>query len=185
MIRLSPSLLIAAAGALLDGARKVGHTARLAEQFLAGVGNQRSMAWNAAFIHHAGYWSHYDHQTGRSRWPLPPTADCELLAKFAQEKGVLSAEAPEAGEVFLLWSPVKKRFVHVGIVLWALPVDADLCEVPSFECRTIEGNVTQAGCVGGDRLARVRRLLSAARGDRVVRWAALQQRVAVTYRKAA
>ena len=189
---LSPALLVAAAGALLDGARAANSTARLSEQFLSIVDDPGAAAWNAAFIHHAGHWSHVDHCTGQSCWPLPATAECDELAEFARTEQVLSAEAPEAGEVFLLWSPSKERFVHTGIVLSAqrFEISRDngkggTRREARFECHTIEGNITSTGYVGGDRLARVRRVLSPARGDRTIRWTELEERVVSTRRRAA
>jgi hypothetical protein len=87
---------------------------------------------------------------------------------------------PEIGEVFLLWSPAKCRFVHAGIVLAAERFDAGGREAARYECLTIEGNVTPAGSVGGDRLARVRRILSPGRGDRTIRWTELETRATAT-----
>lgn len=156
MIPLSPVLLIASAGALLDGARAEASTARLAEQFLSGVGQPHSKNWNVAFVHHAGHWSHFDHRTGRSSWPLPAAVACDQLAEFARAKDVLSAQGPEPGEVFLLRSPSKHKFVHAGIVLAVERFDVPGKEPMRYECHTMEGNITPTGCVGGGRLARVR-----------------------------
>ena len=173
MSPLSPSLLIAAAGALVEGARTADGTARLAEQFLMGVGAGGLRRWNAAFIYHAGYWSHFDHAAGRSIWPLPATADCDELGAFARFRNALSPRMPAPGDVFLLWSPTRSRFVHAGIVLMAERFGA-LCSVPPrYACHTIEGNVTATGVLGGDRLTRVQRILSPVRGDRTIRWTAL------------
>jgi hypothetical protein len=170
MTSLSPSLLLAAAGALLEGARDVDGTARLAAQFLMGVGAVGPKRWSAAFVHHAGYWSHFDHAAGRSIWPLPATADCDELAAYARFRNVLSPRLPAPGDVFLLWSQTRNRFVHAGIVLMAERF-GHVCSVPQrYACHTIEGNVTVAGGLGGDRLARVQRILSPLHGDRTIRW---------------
>jgi hypothetical protein len=185
MIPLSPVLLIASAGALLDGAREQGNVVSLAERFLAGVDARAENRWDVAFVHHAGYWSHFDHRTGRSSWPLPATADCEELADFARTRGVLSAEKPQSGEIFLLRSPSKRRFVHAGIVLMAERFDVGGAEIARYECYAIEADITPTGCMGGDRLARVRRILAPGRGDRTIRWTALEQRVISTRRRAA
>lgn len=45
-----------------------------------------------------------------------------------------------------------------------------------YDCRTIEANVNAAGIVGGDSVLRLRRTLSPASGDRVIRWTALEER---------
>jgi hypothetical protein len=186
MIPLSPVLLIAAAGALMDGARAEGDLARSAERFRAGVGpdGAGSDRWDVAFVHHAGYWAHFDHRTGKSTWPLPGVTDCEELAAFARTSHVLSIE-PAPGEVFLLWSPSKRRFVHAGIVLAAERFGVGGLERARYECHTMEGNITATGCMGGDRLARVRRILAPGRGDRTVRWADLTPRAVATRRRAA
>ena len=180
---LSPLLLIASAGALLDGARGEHDTERLAKQFLGELDHTAPAGrWNAAFIHHAGYWSHFEHHIGRSAWPLPPALDCHELGAFAEANGVLSAGKPEFGEVFLLWSPLRKRFLHTGIILAAEPLGAGTgaAEAERYECHTMEGNITHTGCVGGSRLARVRRILSPARHDRTIRWMDLEPRAVAT-----
>ncbi|MDB4877503.1 MAG: hypothetical protein JWM41_3949 [Gemmatimonadetes bacterium] len=185
MIPLSPVLLIASAGALLDGARAGQSTRRLAEQFLSQARQPDARHWDLAFVHHAGFWSHFDHRTGKSSWPLPSTATCDELADFACIRNVLSAEGPVSGEVFLLRSPSKRRFVHAGIVLAAERFNVGAGEPPRYECHTIEANITSTGCIGGDRLARVRRILSPGRGDRTIRWSGLEQRIVSTRRRAA
>ena len=163
MIPLSPVLLIASAGALLDG----------------GASGRRPgwVAGAAALVHHAGYWSHFDHRGGRSNWPLPQTTDCAELATFAGKRGVLSDEPPRIGEIFLLWSPSKRRFVHTGIVLASDRFDVVGREPARYECLTIEGGITRTGCIGGEGLARVRRMLVPGRGDRSIRWMGLEARL--------
>lgn len=185
MIPLSPALLTTTACALVEVARTVNGTQRLVELFLQSVGRPDLTRWNAAFIHYAGYWSHYDHCTERSRWPLPATAECSALAEFALARGVLSARPPEPGEVFLLWSLAEKRFVHSGIVLKARRCLPNRWEPHRYDCHTIEGNVTVTGRVGGECLAPVRRLLSPGLGDRTIRWAAAEERLPIRGRLAA
>ena len=97
---------------------------------------------------------------------------------------MLSEAKPELGEVFLLRSPSTRLYVHAGIILGAERFDASGKEV-RYECHTIEGNVTPTGCVGGDHIARVRRILSPARGDRTIRWTELEARETATRRRAA
>ena len=185
MIPLSPAMFVAAAGTWLDGPHATNNSAQLAGRFLSAVDDPHSARWDAAFVHHAGFWSHFDHCTGQSCWPLPATAACEELAEFAAAENVLSVEAPDPGEVFLLWSPAQKRFVHTGIVLGAERVRAPSDEPPSYECHTIEGNITSTGRVDGNRLVRVQRVLSPALGDRTIRWAEIEERAVSTRRRAA
>lgn len=75
--------------------------------------------------------------------------------------------------------------MHTGVVLGVELLNASSDEIPQFECHTIEGNVTSTGCIGGDRLARVRRMLWPAQGDRTIRWSALERRVTARLRRAA
>ena len=167
---LSPSLLIAAAGALVESAATTADCSRLAEKCLLGTGGFWTQRWSAAFVHHVGFWSHFDYAAGRSLWPLPATADCDELAAFARNRGVLSSRLPEPGDVFLVWSAAQGRFVHTGFVLAAARFSPLRGNPTRYACHTIEGNVTSAGSIGGGRLARVQRILSPVRGDRTIRW---------------
>src|SRR5919199_6538396 len=87
----------------------------MVELFLRGVQQPPGRPWCAAFVHHVGYWSHYDYDAGRSSWPLPPTASCFELGAYARARGVLREE-PEIGDVFLQWNAELARFAHTGIV---------------------------------------------------------------------
>src|SRR4051812_25992064 len=105
---LSPILLLAAAGTMLGAARK---RAPDSQMMLRQVGQTGAAHWDTAFVQHAGYWSHYDHATQRSVWPLPPTNDCNEWACWANESGVLSTDVPDPGDIFLQWSPLDRQFV--------------------------------------------------------------------------
>lgn len=168
---LSPVILMAFALALVDDAADA-----------IGLGDQDPLAaatpdvgTSAAFVHHAGYWSHFDHRSGTSVWPLPNTTSCNELAAFAARHLALAADAPEAGDVYLLWSPAKKEFVRTGIVLSR----SRRFRYPSgkhhYECLTIDGATTCDGSLRGGLTAVVQRVLSPSKGDRLIRWPLLEQ----------
>lgn len=129
--------------------------------------------WSAAFVQHAGYWSHFDHRLGTSVWPLPHRAGCNELAAFAARHFVLAADEPEAGDIYLLWSPAKKRFVRAGILLSR----SRRFRYPSggkrYECLTIDGDTNRDGALRGSDTAVVHRVLSPSSGDRLIRWTLL------------
>ena len=90
---LAPALLIASAHALTDSvgiSAVTGTSALLVRRYLADVGyhgtddGPEDGGWSAAFVHHAGYWSHYEYRFRASVWPLPATASCAELARFAE-----------------------------------------------------------------------------------------------------
>jgi hypothetical protein len=138
------------------------------------VGQPQGPVWDTAFVHHAGYWSHYEHQIGRSSWPLPPTNDCNDWARFAEAHGALMAARPRAGDVFLVWSTREKRFVHAGIVAAYRNATGILPNGCTYmECETIEGNVDPAGRWYRDGIHRCTRRLVTERGDRIIRWSEL------------
>src|SRR5688500_1060182 len=118
--------------------------------------------------------SHFDHAVGRSSWPLPATASCYVLGEFAQRREVLVKE-PRAGDVFLQYNSILRRFAHTGIVV---RVDAERVTGGEkwYECTTIEGNTNEDGSREGEGVyCRTRRLYPGV-GDRFVRWADLDDR---------
>lgn len=132
--------------------------------------------WDAAFVHHIGFWSHYDPREERSWWPLPITTDLRVLASFAIERCILR-HAPVTGDVFLLASPSTDEFHRVGIierVEHRLEMEDG---TDAFEAFTIEGDTSPDLQLGGGRILRHWRRLSAVRGDRFLRWTRLDQRV--------
>ena len=172
-VPFTPAFLIAAAASLV-GVREQGGNNRgpLIELFLREVKQPPGQPWCAAFVHHAGYWSHYDHETAKSSWPLPPTASCYMLGEYAKRRGVLR-DAPEIGDVFLMWNEKLKRFAHTGIVVQLRDEGETPGEGQWFECETIDGNTDAGGSREGDGvLRRIRRFLPDA-GDRFIRWADL------------
>jgi hypothetical protein len=87
---------------------------------------------------------------------------------------VLAADAPEPGDVYLLWSPAKRLFVRAGIVLSR----SRRFRYPSgrryYECLTIDGDTADDGSLRGGRTAVVQRALSPSSGDRLIRWPLLE-----------
>src|SRR5579862_9362987 len=72
----TPALLIGAANALLCVHSPGAGLASIVVRMLEGVRARSEAEWSAAFVHHAGYWSHYDNVTEASSWPLPAVASC-------------------------------------------------------------------------------------------------------------
>lgn len=175
MIPMTPSLLIAAASSFVglgeDGGDNRG---QMVELFLREVRQPPGQPWCAAFVHHVGYWSHYDHRVAKSSWPLPATASCYELGEFARERGVL-LEKPSAGDVFLLHSPALRRFAHTGVVV---SVDQRFGSEGDarFVCTTVEGNTNADGSRDGRMTLRKVRSFSVKNGDRFVHWPELDAR---------
>lgn len=173
LVELSPVCLLAAASTMMGLAQ---HNQPDAELMLREVGQPAGPVWDTAFVHHAGYWSHYEHGESRSAWPLPVTNDANAWARFAEHRGVLLDGAPRAGDVFLQWSRKWKRFVHVGIVAAYRNVTGVLPNGASYmECDTIEGNVDVKGHFPRAGIHRHTRKLVTEKGDRVIRWADLDE----------
>lgn len=173
LLSLSPLVLVAAANTMLGLAKD---NAPDAEVMLREVGQPVGRVWDTAFVHHVGYWSHYDHAALRSAWPMPATNDCNVWARFAKRRGVLLQADPRRGDVFLLWSQRRKRFVHAGIVAEYDHATGILPNGTSYmECETIEGNVNAAGHWPRAGIHRQTRRLVAERGDRFIRWADLDE----------
>jgi hypothetical protein len=172
-IRLSPISLIAAAASLV-GVREEGGNNRglMIERFLRGVKQPPGQPWCAAFVHHVGYWSHFDYASETSTWPLPSTASCYMLGAYAKQRGVL-LEEPADGDVFLLWNARLARFAHTGIVARV----REKGETPGgdawFDCDTVEGNTDVGGSREGDGVMRRVRRFHPKVGDRFIRWAEL------------
>ena len=182
---LSPLLFVGTANAFVGlgeepGDSLAGPHGALVERFLRDARGRRTddarVPWDAAFVHYVGYWSHYDDRCERSAWPLPATASVEELAQFAATSGTLR-EAPLAGDVFLLWCPANKKFVRTGIV-----IHVQFLFTPSsnrdrvYTCTTIEGNSDGYSNERGTMTMRTVRNLRPDRGDRFIRWSALDGR---------
>src|SRR5688572_10701279 len=112
MVPLSPQLLIAGAATLVGaGTESETSRGRLVDMILRRVGQHGPAPWSTAFVHHVGYWSHYELQGQYSSWPLPATNDPHELATFADARGILT-DQPERGDVFLLWTGVRKQLAR-------------------------------------------------------------------------
>jgi hypothetical protein len=167
---LSPAFLLTFAQALVDDASAV--AAR--DDSTTAASAKDAADCSPTFVHHAGYWSHFDYRMGTSVWPLPETSSCTELAAFAAERFVLATDAPEPGDVYLLWSPAKKLFVRSGIVLSR----SRRLRYPSgrryYDCLTIDGDTASDGSLRGGHTAVVQRALSPSSGDRLIRWPLLE-----------
>ena len=173
MIPLSPALLVAAASSLVGA--KPGADNALVDLFLREVRQPPGQPWSVAFVHHVGFWSHYDHRVARSSWPLPATASCLELGEFARVRAAIKQE-PAIGDVFLEYSPVFKRFIHAGIVVSVDGARATPRGDTRFVCSTVEGRANPMN-PRESRIALVRsRHLSCVGGDRFIRWAGLESR---------
>lgn len=128
------------------------------------------------FVHFAGFWSHFDLEDRTCSWPLPPE-HMEKLAEFAEQRGVL-ASSPAIGDVFLLASVDRRRYIRAGIIAGIETVASTSDDDPEFVCTTIEGELDgELGEADNGRRALevitasiVRRRLSPALGDRFIRW---------------
>jgi hypothetical protein len=185
MIPLTPTFVIAAAETLV-GVREEGGSNRgpMIEAFLRAVGKPAGSPWAAAFVHHVGYWSHFEPRVGMSSWPLPPTASCDTLAQHAKAQGVLCNE-PNDGDIFLLWHAPTAEFAHTGIVMCVRARGMMEGGTRWVDCDTIEGN-SDAGDGRAGRaevtgvVRRVRRFYpppdDRSAGDQFIRWVDLDDR---------
>jgi hypothetical protein len=130
--------------------------------------------WDSAFIHHVGFWSHFDQKLGSSSWPVPPFADPGALAEFAKAQRVL-VERALPGDLFLLWGPGRRRFVKAGIVVEIAEVIQHAHFRTTLDCLTIVGDSDFVLGERGGRALRHRQRFSAKRGDRFVRWTDLRR----------
>ena len=177
MFRLSPQLLIATtralAGMRVTGEQDLGD-ATLADPLVERTWHdQRPPSWDARFIQQCGYWSHYDHRSRSSTWPIPVDLTTPELGFFGLAHNVLY-DTPEPGDIFLMWGPQRELFIHSGVVVDVLATHLVLGRKPSFDVYTIEGDTDDYGRLAGGQTKRVRRRLSAALGDRFLRWAELE-----------
>lgn len=129
----------------------------------------KAVSWDAAFVYHVGYWSHYGGAAvpTRSSWPLGAAATAADVAAVAARSKMLTDE-PLEGDLFLLWNAVKGCFVRTGIV-----VDVAVRKKPfgpgaAHICSVVEGDTSPARRAGGGRVLRQLRVFGAQ--DRFVRW---------------
>lgn len=179
---LSPAFLISSALALVDDAAAIdgsgsGMSAALARRYLVSddTAPLPDGGWSAAFVHHVGYWSHYDPRLGASVWPLPATPSCTDLAGFAAMHFVLVSDKPQRGDIYLQWSPAKKAFARAGIVLGRTRRIRYASGRIGHGCLTVDGDTTPDGFLRGPYTAIVERVLCFAAGDRLIRWPLLER----------
>jgi hypothetical protein len=179
MLPPSPTLLIAAANTYVgwqdDPAdarvnQRSAFVECLLHQVRADLDGDTPVPWHTAFVHHVGYWSHYDTAWGASSWPLPATPSANELAAFAEERSVLFEE-PSEGDLFVLWSRVTYEFVRTGIVVQLGDLGVTARGTPYRECLTIEANIDERRSLDGALILRQLRRLSGEVGDRFIRWA--------------
>jgi hypothetical protein len=176
MTALSPQLLITAAHALV-ATPEIGLTpsSNLSERWLPRVGGIAGVdAWDMAFIQAVGHTAHYNVRTRTSIWPLPATHDRNAIAEFARTHHAI-VEEPTVGDIFLLWSPLRRAFCRAGIVAGIDTAIEYSTGAQVFECVTIEGNTDRDLGWGREVLCHSRRL-SPTKGDRFVHWVALDYR---------
>lgn len=170
MIEPNPRLFVAAASAFVGlGEDGDDNRGQMVELFLREVRQPPGQPWCAAFVHHVGYWSHYDHVAGRSSWPLPATASCYELGEFARVRAILRKE-PAVGDVFLSYSPAFRRFAHTGVVVAIEQSLRTAGDDTLHLCTTVEGNTSYDGSREGRLTLRKTRRFSVHRGDRFIHW---------------
>jgi len=173
MIPFTPALLVAAANAFVGVGEEGGdNRGQMVELFLREVRQPPGQPWCAAFVYHVGYWSHYDHIARRSSWPLPATASCEELGKYAKPRKILMDE-PAMGDVFLLYSKELKRFAHAGIIVSVNQKYEGKADTV-YVCTTVEGNTNEDGSRNGTNTLSKTRRFSASADDGFVRWVDLE-----------
>ena len=104
---------------------------RWVEAILRLVGQTKGAPWCAAFVCLVLDIAY------QGKNPLPKTASCDVLLKFARQKGWLF-DAPEVGDVFLLMK-TKTDAVHTGIVT----------ATKAGAIKTAEGNTNAGGSRDG------------------------------------
>jgi len=181
MIPLTPALLVGTASAFIglgeDGncrgeGDETTNRGAMVNRLVQRVGTCPDAPWDAASVQHAGYWSHFDHRSGRSSWPIPMRPSTQAIVAFAHHANVLYPE-PEGGDLFVLWSPSARQFVHIGIVLHVgQPGQFDNGQA-FVECRVLSPNVHCDGRLGGPTTLPLERCLSPERGDAFIRWSEL------------
>jgi hypothetical protein len=104
------------------------------EAMLATTGLGPGYPWCAAAV------ATWGREALGTAWPLPLTADCDVLLSFAQRRGILRT-SPAVGDVFLILSADDDDDArHTGVVT---AVDS------SGEIATVEGNTNDNGSAEG------------------------------------
>ena len=172
MIPPSPILLIAAAQAM-------SRDARVTAAALCPVEGEEA-ASGMSFIHHAGFWSHYDAQVGASSWPLDPRWSLHDVMEVAGRLELLQLNG-SAGDLLVSCSE-DGRPARIGVVLatgerMQLPGEA-----PTWECDALWGGHTglsgrtSLGSQGGS-------WFRGGRGDRYLPWYLMPHYRSLTLRR--
>ena len=171
----SPQLLLAAANAFvgLDDLSSGDERTGVPELVLRQLGRNGARHWDTAILHHWGFWSHFDHETDRSAWPVIAAATPAELAAFGEAHGVLRTR-PLEGDIFLQFGPSHREFVRAGVIARVLSAGQASGSESYFDVLAIEGNTGDGGAIGGRRTLRIARRLSSRAGDRFLRWAELE-----------
>jgi hypothetical protein len=143
---LSPALLIATASAMIgrnpdQRAATAPEPLTLQEEanpILRDLHAPSDGEGTAAFITHAGFWSHR-RGLGRSTWPIDPRADCDGFVEFGARHGLLTVGTPDRGSIYLRYSTTAQRYTRAGIVLWAMELPATFSGW-SYDCLVLEGS---------------------------------------------
>jgi hypothetical protein len=163
---MSPALLIACACGRLSGRTAFYCTLDREERRRAltmpAEDDERA---SISFINAVGFLAHFDHDEGKSTWPVPHLETVQQLAGFGLHNGVLHDE-PEVGDLVVTWNRALNRYTRVSIVVSILGVKI-VEGVERVRCRTLSGH--RRGV-----FARPERFVPA-HGDRFFRWVDLEQ----------
>lgn len=140
-----------------------------AEGRVSPVGRGERPRWDAAFVHHVGYWSQFRQRDERTAWPLPYHADLGATAAWARAHALVR-HAASAGDVFMLWSAAEERYVRIGIIAEVGEANEFEHDMWQYDCITIEGDSGFNLELGGGRVTRHKRQLSAHRRDLFIDW---------------
>lgn len=153
MITCSPILLVAAAQAMARDDRALVDTSSLTDR--------ESMSTGMPFIHHAGYWSHFDAQVGVSSWPLDPRWSLAEVVRVAKRLGLLQLDGGPGD--LLVTCTEDGQPLHIGIVLAAGARMEFPREAPTWECEALWATLTARGSRRGA-------WFRGGRGDRFIPW---------------
>lgn len=168
MITCSPILLIAAAQAMAkdDGTREA----------MAVRDERAGESSGMAFIHHAGYWSHFDAQVGASSWPLDVRWTVADVVAVARRYDLLQLHGGP-GDLLVRYSG-DGALVRVGIVVSTGDRVQFPHESPTWECGVLwssraPGEMGRSMWFQGER------------GDRFIPWYWLPNFRSETFRRRA
>ena len=161
----APAFAIAAANAFVDLDFGIADTDRCMSSIASH--RRRRTSWDADFVHHVGYWSHFGGQPPQSSWPIPHLRTAQEIAEFAGHRGLLTEE-PVAGDLFLRWNNARGVFDGTGIVVNVAQRPQPVGEYDVNLCEVIEGQLRSTEL--GERMDIVRHWETFGARDRFVRW---------------